>query len=217
MYCRFLSRYEQYTMTGDDNEIDVDTHLSHHRSSRAKLFSAGASSAQVVANECPVWRQRQPIHGMCHTNYCHHCDMCCTDTMRCNFRLAPLMEHKGRKRSKQMLPGNNSFFAKPGTSADENSANQPSTSSHCQSALEIRDDPRFDDLFKSLLSGLPNEVDFSMNVCTLLSHPGPRLIDLSKCARIVSVLVAHAGVFDDTSMSSIVCVMHYYTMHICRC
>lgn len=49
----------------------------------------------------------------------------------------------------------------------------------------------------SLLSGLPNEVDFAVNVCTLLSNESKHAMQLDKDPKLVTLLLAHAGVFDD--------------------
>ncbi|XP_069556259.1 AT-rich interactive domain-containing protein 2 [Brachyistius frenatus] len=53
-------------------------------------------------------------------------------------------------------------------------------------------------LVLSLLSGLPNEVDFAVNVCTLLSNESKHPMQLDKDPKLVTLLLAHAGVFDDS-------------------
>ncbi|XP_029016165.1 AT-rich interactive domain-containing protein 2 [Betta splendens] len=53
-------------------------------------------------------------------------------------------------------------------------------------------------LVLSLLSGLPNEVDFAVNVCTLLSNESKHAMQLDKDPKLVTLLLAHAGVFDDS-------------------
>nr|XP_020456892.1 AT-rich interactive domain-containing protein 2 isoform X2 [Monopterus albus] len=56
----------------------------------------------------------------------------------------------------------------------------------------------YNKLVLSLLSGLPNEVDFAVNVCTLLSNESKRAMHLDKDPKLVTLLLAHAGVFDDS-------------------
>ncbi|XP_072341165.1 AT-rich interactive domain-containing protein 2 isoform X2 [Scyliorhinus torazame] len=55
----------------------------------------------------------------------------------------------------------------------------------------------YNKLVLSLLSGLPNEVDFAINVCTLLSNGNKHIMQLEKDPRITTILLAHAGIFDD--------------------
>ncbi|XP_036063734.1 LOW QUALITY PROTEIN: AT-rich interactive domain-containing protein 2 [Onychomys torridus] len=56
----------------------------------------------------------------------------------------------------------------------------------------------YNKLVLSLLSGLPNEVDFAINVCTLLSNESKHAMQLEKDPKIITLLLANAGVFDDT-------------------
>ncbi|KAK1906775.1 AT-rich interactive domain containing protein 2 [Dissostichus eleginoides] len=56
----------------------------------------------------------------------------------------------------------------------------------------------YNKLVLSLLSGLPNEVDFAVNVCTLLSNESKHSMQLDKEPKLVTLLLAHAGVFDDS-------------------
>ena len=55
----------------------------------------------------------------------------------------------------------------------------------------------YDRLLLSLLGPLPNEQDFAMNLCTLLSNEGRHELRLSKHPRLMGALLAHAGVFTD--------------------
>lgn len=53
----------------------------------------------------------------------------------------------------------------------------------------------YDKLQHSLLSGLPNEIDFAINVCTLLSNEGRHVLHLIKAPQLIDLLLAHTGVF----------------------
>ena len=53
----------------------------------------------------------------------------------------------------------------------------------------------YDKLEKALLSGLPNEVDFAINVCTLLSNEGKHTLNVTKSPRLIEILMAHVGIF----------------------
>ncbi|XP_053397064.1 AT-rich interactive domain-containing protein 2-like isoform X2 [Mercenaria mercenaria] len=55
----------------------------------------------------------------------------------------------------------------------------------------------YDKLEKALLSGLPNEVDFVINVCTLLSNESKHTLRLDKCAVLTELLLAHIGIFEE--------------------
>ena len=54
----------------------------------------------------------------------------------------------------------------------------------------------YDRLTLSLTSPLPNEQDFAINVCTLLSNEGRHTLKLTKCPRLLDLLLGHAGVFN---------------------
>lgn len=50
-------------------------------------------------------------------------------------------------------------------------------------------------LFLSLLSPLPNEQNFAINTCSLLSGNGTKTMYLEKCPKLIDALLAHAGVY----------------------
>uniref|UniRef100_A0A1I7UQZ2 ARID domain-containing protein n=1 Tax=Caenorhabditis tropicalis TaxID=1561998 RepID=A0A1I7UQZ2_9PELO len=62
---------------------------------------------------------------------------------------------------------------------------------------QIITDPDYARLVKSLMSGLPNEVDFAMNVSMLLSHAGPKQLRICHAPTLLTLLVAHTGVYDE--------------------
>uniref|UniRef100_A0AAZ3P9U7 AT-rich interactive domain-containing protein 2 n=1 Tax=Oncorhynchus tshawytscha TaxID=74940 RepID=A0AAZ3P9U7_ONCTS len=55
----------------------------------------------------------------------------------------------------------------------------------------------YNKLVLSLLSGLPNEVDFAINVCTLLSNESKHAMQLEKDPKLITLLLAHAGFWKD--------------------
>ncbi|KAG8577694.1 hypothetical protein GDO81_010263 [Engystomops pustulosus] len=65
-------------------------------------------------------------------------------------------------------------------------------------AMDFNTPNDYNKLVLSLLSGLPNEVDFAINVCTLLSNESKHVMQLEKDPKIITLLLANAGVFDDT-------------------
>ena len=54
----------------------------------------------------------------------------------------------------------------------------------------------YDRLLLSLTSPLPNEQDFAVNVCTLLSNEGRHTLKLAKCPRLLDLLLSHAGIYN---------------------
>lgn len=70
----------------------------------------------------------------------------------------------------------------------------------------------YNKLVLSLLSGLPNEVDFAVNVCTLLSNESKHSMQLDKDPKLVTLLLAHAGVFDDCKFAD---KKNYKTIFYC--
>lgn len=57
-------------------------------------------------------------------------------------------------------------------------------------------------LFLSLLSPLPNEQNFALNVCMLISNePVATFVHLDKCPKLIDALLAHAGVYSHCKYS----------------
>ncbi|XP_057671698.1 AT-rich interactive domain-containing protein 2 isoform X7 [Diorhabda carinulata] len=68
----------------------------------------------------------------------------------------------------------------------------------------------YDRLSLSLISPLPNEQDFAINVCTLLSNDGKHTLKLEKHPRLINYLLAHAGVFSHSSLRKL--FIHFYNV-----
>ncbi|XP_016940944.3 AT-rich interactive domain-containing protein 2 [Drosophila suzukii] len=58
----------------------------------------------------------------------------------------------------------------------------------------------YEKLLLSLLSPLPNEQDFAINVCTLMANEMRHTLQLSECPKLLDVLLAHLGVYADFTM-----------------
>uniref|UniRef100_A0A182MU48 ARID domain-containing protein n=1 Tax=Anopheles culicifacies TaxID=139723 RepID=A0A182MU48_9DIPT len=82
--------------------------------------------------------------------------------------------------------------------------NQHNVPEGMRSSLKLSDDlyraSEYDKLILSLLSPLPNEQDFAINVCTLMSNENKHTLKVDKCPRLVYALLAHAGVFNHFSL-----------------
>ena len=58
----------------------------------------------------------------------------------------------------------------------------------------------YDKLVMSLLSPLPNEQDFAINCLTLMSNECKQTLRLGRCPRLITILLAHAGIFDHCNL-----------------
>ncbi len=67
----------------------------------------------------------------------------------------------------------------------------------------------YDKLVMSLLSPLPNEQDFAINVCTLMSNECKQTLKVNKCPKLIFALLAHAGIFDHYAVRDM--FNEYYT------
>lgn len=53
----------------------------------------------------------------------------------------------------------------------------------------------YDKLCMSLLSGLPNEQELALNVCTILSNEGNHMLHLEEAPKLVNLLIAQTGIW----------------------
>lgn len=53
----------------------------------------------------------------------------------------------------------------------------------------------YERLLMSLMSPLPNEQDFAVNVCTLMSNESRHTLKIDKCPKLLDALLAHSGVY----------------------
>uniref|UniRef100_A0A1B0CW05 ARID domain-containing protein n=1 Tax=Lutzomyia longipalpis TaxID=7200 RepID=A0A1B0CW05_LUTLO len=62
-------------------------------------------------------------------------------------------------------------------------------------STDLYKNSEYDKLFLSLISPLPNEQDFAINVCTLMSNEGKHTLKIDRCPKLIDILLAHAGLF----------------------
>lgn len=61
----------------------------------------------------------------------------------------------------------------------------------------------------SLFSGLPNEQELALNVCTILSNEGNYMLHLEQAPKLVDLLVAQAGVWSQGIQSLLAFGFHF--------
>lgn len=66
---------------------------------------------------------------------------------------------------------------------------------------EVGRPSEYANLERSLMSGLPNEIDFAVNVCLLLSTEGKHTLKGSKGLRIVELLLSHVGICKECKLT----------------
>uniref|UniRef100_A0A034VVV0 AT-rich interactive domain-containing protein 2 n=1 Tax=Bactrocera dorsalis TaxID=27457 RepID=A0A034VVV0_BACDO len=67
----------------------------------------------------------------------------------------------------------------------------------------------YEKLMLSLISPLPNEQDFAINVCSLMSNENKHTLKLNEYPKLLDVLLAHTGVFPDYTLRKL--FQHVYT------
>ena len=65
--------------------------------------------------------------------------------------------------------------------------------------VELNERGPYDKIEMSLRSGLPNEVDFALNVCILMSTEGKYVMRLHDTQHMLRLLMAHVGIFESAS------------------
>lgn len=53
----------------------------------------------------------------------------------------------------------------------------------------------YDRLLLSLMSPLPNEQDFAINVCTLMANESKHTLKIEHCPKLLDALLGHAGIY----------------------
>lgn len=61
----------------------------------------------------------------------------------------------------------------------------------------------YDRLLLSLMSPLPNEQDFAINVCTLMANESKHTLKIEHCPKLLDALLGHAGIYSHCTVESI--------------
>lgn len=61
----------------------------------------------------------------------------------------------------------------------------------------------YDRLMLSLMSPLPNEQDFAVNVCTLMANESKHTLHVEHCPKMVDALLGHAGVYSHGELNKV--------------
>lgn len=67
-------------------------------------------------------------------------------------------------------------------------------------SMDLHKSSPYEKLMLSLISPLPNEQDFAINVCTLMANESKHTLKLNEYPKLLDVLLAHAGIFADLSL-----------------
>lgn len=62
-------------------------------------------------------------------------------------------------------------------------------------STDIYKTSEYDRLLLSLMSPLPNEQDFAVNVCTLMANESKHTLQVEHCPKLIDALLGHAGVY----------------------
>ena len=80
---------------------------------------------------------------------------------------------------------------------------------HYGLSTELYQKTDYDRLGLSLLSPLPNEQDFAINVCTLLSNEGRHTLKLAKCPRLLDILLVSTNIFASCTNIFLLCLQMF--------
>lgn len=68
----------------------------------------------------------------------------------------------------------------------------------------------YDRLLMSLMSSLPNEQDFAVNVCTLMANETRHTLKIEHCPKLLDALLGHAGVYSHRKTNRIHFASDFY-------